>query len=495
MGSVASRWATAPSDFVSTKKVSEVCPHSVPRSGSLRRQLGIPNPVAYANLCREIDDHWAEIENHLSRADLTKSSPTFFTHGARAVLPAVPNQADLIPFRAAARAAGRFVLTTDISRFYSSIYTHSVPWAIHTRAAAKKAKQDYTLLGNRLDRWLRNMQDGQTMGVPIGPDASLVVAEVVLAAIDADLQQLVRTVGLRYIDDYELVFKSTAEAEEALARLEHRLTLFGLEPNPKKTRIESLPIIHEFRWSSALRSLPLRAAQQTQARDLLRIFDVAFEFAKENPDEHVLRYTVARFRGTKWKDENWKLFQHLLLQAVLAEPATLPAALGYLVAGRDDGRDLQEDLIHDVLNSLIERHAPLGQGNEAAWSVWGLMTLGLPFESATVSALETTTDCATILLCLHAREVGMLSSAFDVSLWEQMMTTEDLSGSNWLVAYEASIKGWLPSLTSNDHIVADRRFAWLRDNLAVSVYDETKIHGVHPTGVAPSIGVAPMFSP
>jgi hypothetical protein len=201
MGRVATLWNAAPPQFTGTKRLSEVCMHSVPRSGSLRRQLGLPNPVHYSTLCREIDDGWTEIAKHLSAASLAKSTPTFFTRGARAVLPAVPNQADLIPFRAAARAAGRFVLTTDVSRFYSSIYTHSVPWALHTRAAAKKAKHDYTLLGNRLDRWLRYMQDGQTMGIPIGPDASLVVAEIVLAALDAELQSRFNIVGLRYMDD------------------------------------------------------------------------------------------------------------------------------------------------------------------------------------------------------------------------------------------------------------------------------------------------------
>jgi hypothetical protein len=336
------------------------------------------------------------------------------------------------------------------------------------------------------------MQDGQTMGIPIGPDASLIIAAVVLTAIDAELQALVSTRGLRYIDDYELVYKSTAEAEEALARLEHRLNEFSLEPNPKKTRIEQLPLPHEYAWSSELRTLPLRTAKAAQARDLLRIFDRAFEYARLNGDEHVLRYTVGRLRGVKWHPDNWELFQHLLLQAVMAEPATLPVALGYLIAGRDDGRSLAIDSIAEVLNLLITNHAPLGHGSEAAWSIWGVLSLDLSFEAATVRAIEESTDSPTILLALHARAKGALPPSLDVTRWARMMTKDELFGGNWLVAYEAAIQGWLPP-AGRDHIAADPNFAWLR-SLGVSFYDAPKIKGVHPTGVAPSVGVAPMFS-
>ena len=57
------------------------------------------------------------------------------------------------------------------------------------------------------------MQDGQTMGIPIAPDASLIVSEIVLTAIDESFQATARIRGLRYIDDYELVFSSTSEAD------------------------------------------------------------------------------------------------------------------------------------------------------------------------------------------------------------------------------------------------------------------------------------------
>lgn len=335
------------------------------------------------------------------------------------------------------------------------------------------------------------MQDGQTMGIPIGPDASLIISEILLTAIDDLFQQTTRVRGLRYVDDYELIFSSTSEAEDALAGLERMLATFGLEPNPKKTRIEQLPVPHEFPWVREIRVLPLRNSKLSQPRDLLRIFDRAFEYARLNPDEHILRYAVGRLKDIKWEDSTWPFFQHLLLQAVNAEPATLVAALGYLMKGREEGRDLEDDLIADVLNRLIAQHAELAHGSEAAWSLWGLLSLKIPIDVTTLKALEKTTDCTVALMTLHARELGALPAALDTTNWENSMSADELYRGNWLMSYEAGLRGWLPSI--RDHIGDDANFDWLR-NLGVSFYDDSMVGPLKMTGIAPSIGVAPIFS-
>ena len=105
----------------------------------------------------------------------------------------------LVERRAENRAKGRFILRTDIARFYPSIYTHVIPWAFHGKEQAKANRTEG--LGNELDRLVRTAQDGQTMGIPVGPDTSLVIAEAVAASLDADLSQF-RLQGFRFMDDY-----------------------------------------------------------------------------------------------------------------------------------------------------------------------------------------------------------------------------------------------------------------------------------------------------
>ncbi len=45
----------------------------------------------------------------------------------------------------------KYIVKTDITNFYSSIYTHSIGWALHGREKAFKDKE-YALLGNKIDR-------------------------------------------------------------------------------------------------------------------------------------------------------------------------------------------------------------------------------------------------------------------------------------------------------------------------------------------------------
>jgi hypothetical protein len=58
----------------------------------------------------------------------------------------------------------------------------------------------------------------------------------------------------------------------------------------------------------------------------------------------------------------------------------------------------------------------------------------------------------------------------DLSVWSNLMTGSALRGEHWLLAYEARIKGWLPSRDGSDYIAADPCFAWMRSE-NVSFYN------------------------
>ena len=75
--------------------------------------------------------------------------------------------------------------------------------SLHLSAATSKGPE---LLGGLLDRNVRTGQDGQTKGLPIGPDTSLLLAETILCAIDSQLQSLypqTRDFCIRFMDDLE----------------------------------------------------------------------------------------------------------------------------------------------------------------------------------------------------------------------------------------------------------------------------------------------------
>ena len=143
-----------PGDFAKTAAKGNQLPvakagrYSHARSGLLRRQLSICNPVHYFLLSKELIQNWAALLPSISGTPLAATAPEFKIAGR--AIDGKYSQGDRPAVALDSRLGRRYVLQTDISRFYSSIYTHSLPWAVHTKAVAK-ANHKLTLLGNRLD--------------------------------------------------------------------------------------------------------------------------------------------------------------------------------------------------------------------------------------------------------------------------------------------------------------------------------------------------------
>ena len=90
----------------------------------------------------------------------------------------------------------KFSYDTDIADCYGSIYTHSIAWAIETIDIAK-AQRDGNLLGNKIDTHIRNMQYGQTNGIPQGSVLMDFIAEIILGYIDEQLTDEINKNGSR----------------------------------------------------------------------------------------------------------------------------------------------------------------------------------------------------------------------------------------------------------------------------------------------------------
>ena len=137
----------------------------------------------------------------------------------------------------------KYLFTTDIANFYPSIYTHSIPWAIHTKEKSKEVRQDNANIGNRIDHTLRQMRWGQTNGIPQGSALMDFIAEIILGYADDLLGQKLRKEGIddyhiiRYRDDYRIFTNSKEDAEAIARHLTVILQKLGLQLNASKTSL------------------------------------------------------------------------------------------------------------------------------------------------------------------------------------------------------------------------------------------------------------------
>lgn len=298
----------------------------------------------------------------------------------------------------------------------------------------------------------------------MGPDASLAIAEIIACAIDKQLKKSGLS-GIRFMDDYELGFVSRASAESGLARLEEILAEFELAINPRKTTIDELPVELDRRWNTELKNYEFRDDEDISATELVPYFNRVFELKSKYPADAVLAYAIARLRSTTVSD--WELFQYLLCQCVLAEPGAMEPAITQLHENRERG--ITESL-DGVISATLDHHGPLSHGSEVAWALWAAIWFERPIDAVTAAKLDGSPDPGVALLTLDAKDRGLIKKAVKFPGWASSMTNENLYSSQWLLAYEADSKGWLPSAEKTNHVDSDPNFSFLKDQ-GVSFYD------------------------
>ena len=174
------------------------------------------------------------------------------------------------------------VYETDITDCYGSIYTHSIPWALHGRKFAKKKKKDQ-LIGNVIDWLLQDMSYGQTNGIPQGSTLMDFIAEMVLGYADLALAQKIfsdKSISnyqiLRYRDDYRVFVNNPQDGERILKNLSEVTSELGLKLNSSKTKISDIVV------RAAIKQDKLAWTTRVQKNDLqehlLNIHDHAMNF-------------------------------------------------------------------------------------------------------------------------------------------------------------------------------------------------------------------------
>lgn len=138
-----------------------------------------------------------------------------------------------------------YIYHTDIVDCYGSIYTHSIPWALHSKKVSKHKRRDRDFnkdyIGGMIDFHIQSMSNGQTNGIPQGSVLMDLIAEIVLSYADLCLSIRLKHISkkdfyiLRYRDDYRIFVNNPQIADEIIKILTEVLIDLGLKLNSNKT--------------------------------------------------------------------------------------------------------------------------------------------------------------------------------------------------------------------------------------------------------------------
>lgn len=433
-----------------------------PRFGKEDRRHGVPNPIAHLLLSRALADNYVALRRIARASKFSISPPVFDWTGPRALArPSIDLQEE---FRVDLSSRREYYVAADVRAFFHSIYTHSIAWAIHGKSFAKQHRRP-SHYGNLIDLLCRNAQDGQTIGLPVGPDTSRLIAEVVASAIDSQLQQRLKLGGddaSRYIDDYTLSSAGGETGEELLAALRQEASHFELELNNEKSAIRPTSYRQNIGWQQAARvHIPRNPAPHARV-DISAIQHFLYELGRlcqAHPDVNVEKFGLQNARLALVRADQWKPVQSSLISAYRRNPSLISLLVEIFLLRQVAHSDV---LLEDLREFIENRMAVLARGNRTGEIVWLLflaIRLRITLSARRLVSLFAIENAliALLVVCLDAR--GLIQGAIDRTLWDRSLSAAGLRSSMWLYAYEAVTQGLVGA--SDAFIINDPYFSLL----------------------------------
>lgn len=339
--------------------------HSQIRYQSLRdinipRHMAIPHPESYLAHCLAIKRCWKKIKRHcakpskpVSRIFVRQTSEDQVFKMNYKGLERFEIEEDEIGYQTGAT----HMVKADISKCFPSIYTHSIPWAIHGKRQAK-LNRDLMLEGNLLDRSCQILADSQTNGLAIGPHSSNLISEIILTQIDATLLNQGYTRFTRHIDDYTFYAANHQEAENFLRELNLALREFELYLNEKKTQIAELPQPASSSWVNELNRFNF--SDGTIRFSTIRSFlDLALELSQIHDTSAVLNYAI-KMIPKRLNERAKRLFTIEAINLCLAYPYLAPMVDESVLLRHQNSRtdDQRSALANELIKIGIEKVYP-----------------------------------------------------------------------------------------------------------------------------------------
>jgi hypothetical protein len=440
--------------------------YSIPKGQYSRRILQLPHPSNFVQIVNHICEpkHWAILQNHFSGSDYSHSKVVENVSAGMKVSNK-QNRAIRTNYDKISDSKEKIIIDSydmiyelkiDISKFYPSIYTHSLVWALlgKDRAkelwrlkAAKTSEPDFLKydFADKLDTYCRNAQDNQSVGIPIGPDTSHIIAEIIGTYIDKQLKiKFPDLKAFRYFDDSYLYVDTEEKAQVALKFIQQILADLQLSLNESKLKIQKFPFGFQESWIKEINDVHFDIVSSTNIK---QYFSTLFSLVSKYPDNSntIFNYGLKTFekRTIEITDKTWKVFESLLLKSILVEPSILEFASRIFETYK---LFVSKDKIKNVMIKILEYHSEFNHHFETVWALWIFKQLNMEFPLRLSEKIINSSDNFSILILLDLNSVGQISDGgLSIKLKQAITDMLDLGQTtDWLLYYEAvKEKRWI----------------------------------------------------
>ena len=461
----------------SFKNVPSADPEVISKPKKLyeRRNIHVTHPIPQALLTREIAENWPKVQKWLSRQRYSEDEILVADRHERAI------KGINFPIHRAKKsfleATSDWLIKTDISRFYPTIYTHSIAWAAYGKERVKGALKTYEgTFADRLDMLVRSCNRNQTIGVPIGPETSRILAEIISSRIDLDFSEqlgdLLGEVVDRLQDDWTVGAATLEKSEKILSVISSCYREYGLEINGSKTSISHILASDQENWKSEISAFLSHRRGGLYRSRLEEFLALCLRLQLEYPSAPVLNYALSIIEGRRFSPTDIEVLESFLLKAAVIAPISMDRVCRIILNIDHTSGGLSKERLARRFTILAERHFENGALFEVIWLLYTLRGLKKPIKSSKIMKYaESVQSSAIRLLLLDMSSKGLCVTPDPAQKWEEEINEERvLSDWSWLVAYEGIRKGWL----KDKHGIMAKPFFKAMSDRDVVFYDPSK---------------------
>lgn len=403
------------------------------RFNNVPRVLGLLHPLAYSKVYAELKKSREEIYSLMDDSHSAISAQKHLD-GRIFIMNYEDHESKTKNILDLGFGAG-FRVHADITNCFGSIYTHSIEWAAQGYEAAKrdlKVKKKDRHWSHHLDEKLRRSKRNETLGLPIGPAASSIAVELILAAVDKELTGNFKFI--RYVDDYTAYCKTHIEAQEFIRALTIALSKYRLALNLSKTKITELPEPITSSWVIKLRnSLPKKEGSDgilnLSSHEAISFLDYAVHLNNAEPDGSVLKFAASLICERVQDDAAITVFQYILNLSWY-----YPILLMLLEKIDVSSEVYSSGNVIKKLNDILAINSSLRRSDGMCWALYFLKKIDSQPTKENIKGIIETEDVVALTLlssfddcvdtvCRYAKDLIKQASLYDLD-------------KNWLLLYQ-----------------------------------------------------------
>ncbi|MBZ9603335.1 RNA-directed DNA polymerase [Phyllobacterium chamaecytisi] len=448
------------------KRPTEYIRYSGTKHDGNRRFFGTPHPISYFYVSTFVHKHWKKFERQFQISPFSVSAPKIPGNNADRSI----QVSSLSEIAAQAQIKLRYapyILKTDISQFFPSIYTHSISWAAHGIEASKadQSPKSNDLIFNQLDFFTRNCQSAQTRGVLVGPDAFRPIAEFVASSIDKSLHASVGNLivgAVRHVDDFYIGLRTESDALVVLSQLRETLQKFELQINDSKTRIyNSLDPINDL-WAQEIRKLTRETNSWHSSReDLIYTLDRSLRISSEIGSQSPIKIVLRHLDQIKVYDrDHWDVVESYLQRICHHHPHCIDYVALLVVKRKAIGGQIDSSGWQEACQYLLLMHLAFNHHHEIVWLLWLLLSCRIDISDHVADELSKSQNGHVQALLLYAYKDERLRKKPSIKFASKLFT-EDADWLTNLVARSIGITkaSFSGKFASEFEHLADRKLA------------------------------------